>query len=52
MEMDAEGEEENGEEEDTNLYCFCHKQSYGDVRLLLYLVVLETELTAFSRFFR
>ncbi|KAJ7630512.1 hypothetical protein FB45DRAFT_990520 [Roridomyces roridus] len=29
-EMDAEGEED-GEGEDENLYCFCQKQSYGDM---------------------
>ncbi|KAJ7071466.1 hypothetical protein C8F01DRAFT_1110645 [Mycena amicta] len=29
-EMDADGEEE-GEGEDENLYCFCQKQSYGDM---------------------
>ena len=33
--IDAEGEDdpegEDAEEEDTTLYCFCHKQSYGDV---------------------
>jgi len=28
--MDAEGEED-GEGEDENLYCFCQKQSYGDM---------------------
>jgi hypothetical protein len=31
--MDAEGDED-GEGEDENLYCFCQKQSYGDVRFL------------------
>ncbi|KAF8213505.1 hypothetical protein K438DRAFT_1956883 [Mycena galopus ATCC 62051] len=30
MDVDAEGEEE-GEGEDENLYCFCQKQSYGDM---------------------
>ncbi|KAF7340012.1 hypothetical protein MVEN_01918900 [Mycena venus] len=30
LDMDAEGEEE-GEGEDENLYCFCQKQSYGDM---------------------
>jgi chromatin modification-related protein YNG2 len=33
MDLDAEGEEE-GEGEDDNLYCFCQKKSYGDVRSL------------------
>ncbi|KAJ7785891.1 hypothetical protein B0H16DRAFT_1488382 [Mycena metata] len=30
VDMDAEGEED-GEGEDENLYCFCQKQSYGDM---------------------
>jgi chromatin modification-related protein YNG2 len=33
VDMDAEGDED-GEGEDENLYCFCQKQSYGDVRSL------------------
>ncbi|KAF9478668.1 hypothetical protein BDN70DRAFT_835664 [Pholiota conissans] len=34
LDADAEGEEDIGEEdgeEDLTLYCFCHKQSYGDM---------------------
>lgn len=31
-EEDAEGEEDDGNEEDKNLYCFCQKLSYGTVR--------------------
>jgi chromatin modification-related protein YNG2 len=30
-EEDAEGEEDDGNEEDKNLYCFCQKLSYGTV---------------------
>ena len=29
---DGEGEEDDGNEEDKNLYCFCQKLSYGTVR--------------------
>jgi len=32
-EEDAEGEEDDGNEEDKNLYCFCQKLSYGTVRI-------------------
>ena len=35
--MDGEGEDDDGEVEDDNdetLYCFCQKQSYGDVRFI------------------
>ena len=35
IDMDAEGEDDldgDGEVEDERLYCFCQKQSYGDVR--------------------
>ena len=28
---DGEGEEDDGNEEDKNLYCFCQKLSYGTV---------------------
>jgi chromatin modification-related protein YNG2 len=34
MDVDGEGDEDEGEVEDDNdetLYCFCRKQSYGDV---------------------
>ena len=40
--MDADGDEEgDGEEEveDETLYCFCRKQSYGDVSFVLYLYI-------------
>lgn len=33
-EEDAEGEEDDGNEEDKNLYCFCQKLSYGTVGIL------------------
>jgi len=38
LDADAEGDEDvEGEdgEDDTTLYCFCHKQSFGDVWMLL-----------------
>jgi len=41
--MDAEGEEdaegEDADGEDERLYCFCQKQSYGDVSLSPYFLV-------------
>ena len=43
-EEDAEGEEDDGNEEDKNLYCFCQKLSYGTVwiRCCRYRYVLFT----------
>jgi len=38
MDVDGEGDDDDGEVEDDNderLYCFCRKQSYGDVCFLL-----------------
>jgi len=32
-EEDGEGEEDDGNEEDKNLYCFCQKLSYGTVSI-------------------
>jgi chromatin modification-related protein YNG2 len=36
LDADAEGDEDvegDDGEDDTTLYCFCHKQSFGDVRI-------------------
>ena len=37
IDMDADGDEDAEEEnEDETLYCFCQKQSYGDVSICYY----------------
>ena len=52
LDMDAEGDDDAEEElEDETLYCFCQKQSYGDVSIcfLLRSLILFVQLLPFFR---
>lgn len=49
MDVDGEGDDEDAEAEDDNdesLYCFCRKQSYGDVCLLFFSFSVDRDLVS------
>lgn len=43
VEDGGEGEEDGGDAEDTQIYCFCQKMSYGEVRARSHVVARNEE---------
>ena len=53
LDIDADGDDDAEDEiEDETLYCFCQKQSYGDVRIYLLIVIylfIRSNCSSFPR---